>query len=328
MNDRFRLIAVPSRDRRDAFARDVRTGLTSRPKLLSCCFFYDAEGSALFETICDLREYYLTRAEREILTGHADAVAARFPHSAQLVELGSGNSSKTRLLIEAFLRRHDSLHYVPLDICRDVLHETALELLRAYPQMSITAVAAEYHEGLQHLDSASLPKLILWLGSNVGNFDRLEAAGFLGRVRQTMKPEDRLLMGVDLRKNREVLEPAYDDAQKVTAAFNLNLLERINRELDGRFDRDAFAHRAIYNDDLGRIEMHLVSRRAQTVRIVALDLEVPFAAGESIHTENSYKYSFAEIDALTAAAGLRVEERWLDRAGLFSVNLLAPADGS
>jgi dimethylhistidine N-methyltransferase len=323
--ERLRIIAVPSRDRQDAFARDVRAGLTSQPKQLSCCFFYDAEGSALFEAICDLPEYYLTRAERAILQKHADAIAARFPHGARLVELGSGNSSKTRLLIEAFLRRQETLEYVPLDICRVVLQETALELLRAYPQLAITAIAAEYHEGLQHLGGSSpVPKLILWLGSNVGNFHRSEAIEFLRKVRGTMAAADRLLLGVDLRKERQRLEAAYDDAQGVTAAFNLNLLERINRELGGRFDRAAFHHQAVYSEAIGRVEMYLVSNCSQTVRIDALDLDVPFAATEAVHTENSYKYSFAEIEALAHAAGLQIEERWLDRDGSFSVSLLGP----
>jgi len=323
--ERLQIIAVPSRDRHDAFARHVRAGFTSQPKHLSCCFFYDAEGSALFEAICDLPEYYLTRAERDILQERAAAVAARLPRGARLVELGSGNSAKTRLLIEAFLRRQQTLHYVPLDICGAILQETARELLRAYPQLTITAIAAEYHEGLRHLDASSdLPKLILWLGSNVGNFHRPEAAEFLGKVRRSMTADDRLLLGVDLRKGRPRLAAAYDDSRGVTAAFNLNLLERINRELGGRFERDAFYHRAVYNELVGRIEMYLVSNRAQTVRIDALDLDVSFAAGEPIHTENSYKYSFAEIEELAGAAGLQIEERWLDRDGLFSMSLLGP----
>jgi L-histidine N-alpha-methyltransferase len=324
--ERLHIIAVPSRDRRDAFARHVRAGLTNRPKHLSCCFFYDAEGSALFESICELPEYYLTRAERGILQEHAAAVAARFPRGARLVELGSGNSAKTRLLIEAFLKRQERLHYVPLDICGVILQETARELLRAYPRLTITAIAAEYQEGLQHLDaSGDLPKLILWLGSNVGNFHRPEAADFLAKVRRTMSADDRLLLGVDLRKDRRRLEAAYDDAQGVTAAFNLNLLERINRELGGRFERDAFRHQAIYNEPAGRIEMYLVSNRAQTVRLDALELDAPFAAEEAIHTENSYKYSFAEIEELTRAAGLQIEERWLDKDGLFILTLLGAA---
>ncbi|MBY0524526.1 MAG: L-histidine N(alpha)-methyltransferase [Gemmataceae bacterium] len=324
--DRFCLIAADSRDRHNAFARDVKAGLLARPKHLNCCYFYDAEGSALFEAICELPEYYVTRAEREILQAHAGAIADRFPQGVRLVELGSGNSAKTRLLIAAFLQRQEHLQYVPIDICRVVLQESARELLRDYPKLEVVAVAAEYREGLRHLrKEAERPKLVLWLGSNVGNFDRGEAAEFLRQVRDTLGPDDRLLMGVDLRKERRALESAYDDAQGVTADFNLNLLTRINRELGGHFDRNRFRHRAVYNESVGRIEMYLVSTCAHTVRIDALDLEVAFAADEAIHTENSYKYSLAEIDALAHAAGLVTEAQLFDGDRRFSVNLLAPA---
>jgi L-histidine N-alpha-methyltransferase len=326
MKERFRLIAASSRDRQEAFARDVRAGLTDSPKHLSCCYFYDEEGSLLFDAICELPEYYLTRAEQEILQSHADAIAGTCPPNIRLIELGSGSAIKTRLLIDALLRRQDALQYVPIDICSVVLQESASQLLRDYPRLQVLGIAAEYHEGLRHLRQESeRPKLILWLGSNVGNFHRSEAAEFLARVRQTMTPADRMLMGVDLRKERSVLEPAYDDAQGVSADFNLNLLTRINRELDGHFDQDAFKHQAIYNEEAGRVEMYLVSTRDQVVRIKALGLDVPFKAGEAIHTENSYKYSLAEIDALLKEAGLRREKQWFDEARRFSVNLLAPA---
>ena len=186
------------------------------------------------------------------------------------------------------------------------------------------AVAAEYEEGLRRLQSETgRPKLILWLGSNVGNLDREEAARFLRSVRETMTDLDRLLMGVDLRKDRITLEQAYDDSRGVTARFNLNLLARINQELGGRFDLARFRHRAVYNELLGRVEMHLESLVPQRVRIEQLDLEVRFAAGEAIHTENSYKYSPVEISALADTAGLRVERQWLDDERRFSVNLLA-----
>jgi dimethylhistidine N-methyltransferase len=321
---RFRLISHDAGTRLAAFVRDVRTGLSSRPKRLPCCYFYDAPGSQLFEDICEVPEYYLPRAEREILERHAPALAARFPGDVTLVELGSGNAAKTRLLIEALLARQEAVRYVPIDICRTVLEESALQLLRDYPPLDVLAIAAEYAEALPHLTtSAPGCKLILWLGSNVGNFDRSEAAAFLRRVSATMGPDDRLLVGIDLRKDRRVLERAYDDAQGVTAQFNLNLLARINRELGGRFDLGTFRHRAIYHEDLGRVEMYLDSLCDQCVRIERLDLEVRFAAGEAIHTENSYKYSPAEIAALAEGAGLRLERQWLDREQRFSENLLA-----
>jgi L-histidine N-alpha-methyltransferase len=305
------------------FAADVRAGLTAPRKRLSCRYFYDAEGSALFEEICALPEYYLTRAELSILQAHAGEIIASCSSDAALVELGSGSATKTRALIEAALDAHEAVRYVPIDISRSMLEESSRALLADYPTVEITAIAAEYRAGLRWLKRRREPKLVLWLGSNVGNFGRGEAARFLRGVRATMSAGDRLLMGVDLRKSRAVLEAAYDDAAGVTARFNLNLLARINRELGGHFRLGSFAHRARWNEGRGRVEIEIVSRRAQLVRIDALDLAVPFAGGERIYTESSYKYSPAEIDELARAAGLFVERRWLDGEQRFSVNLLA-----
>jgi L-histidine N-alpha-methyltransferase len=337
---RFRLIELTAGDPFAELARDVAAGLTAEPKHLSCRYFYDREGSRLFEAICELPEYYLTRAETEILQLHAREIASLFPGDVTVIELGSGNAVKTRLLLEALLPPHPTVsptggdgwvrgrvRYVPIDICRPVLEESAASLLQRFPPLEIVAVAAEYHEGLQHLRNESdRPRLILWLGSNVGNFTREEAAAFLRRIRDTMTPADRMLVGVDLRKDRGVLEPAYDDAAGVTAAFNLNLLARINHELDGNFDLSAFRHRAIYNEELGRIEMYLVSTRVQTVTIGRIGLTVRFAAGETIHTENSYKYSLAEINAVATAAGLQDQCSWQDAAARFGLHLLLQMD--
>jgi len=308
------------------FSRDVAAGLTASPKRLDCRYFYDAEGSALFDAICELPEYYLTRAETAILRTHAGDIAAGFPGDVTLVELGSGSAVKTRLLLDAFLRSRSHLRYVPIDICRPVLEASAAKLLREYPNLEITAVAAEYHQGLQQLQTETeRPKLILWLGSNIGNFDRPDAARFVSQVRAAMTAADRLLIGVDLRKDKAILEAAYDDAAGVTAAFNRNLLARINRELDGDFDLDAFGHRAVYAEAEGRVEMYLVSTRAQTVRIGRLGLEIAFAAGERVHTENSYKYSPAEIADLCAAAGLAMEHSYFDAERRFCVCVLRGA---
>jgi dimethylhistidine N-methyltransferase len=323
---RFRLIELSAGDPRVEFAKDVVAGLTAGPKHLSCRYFYDREGSRLFEAICELPEYYLTRAETEILQNHAREIASLFQGDVTVIELGSGNAVKTRLLLEA-LASGRQVRYVPIDICRPVLEESAADLLQRFPQLEIVAVAAEYHEGLRHLQSESArPRLILWLGSNIGNFTREEAAEFLHRIRDTMTPADRMLVGVDLRKDRAVLEAAYDDAAGVTAAFNLNLLARINSELIANFDLSAFRHWAVYNEELGRIEMYLVSTRDQSVKIERIGLTARFAAGEMIHTENSYKYSLAEIDAVAADAGLRSERFWQDAGGRFSLHLLARAN--
>ena len=334
---RFRLVELTAGDPVAEFVKDVTSGLTAEPKHLSCRYFYDSEGSRLFAAICELPEYYLTRAETEILERHARDIASLFQGDVTVIELGSGNAVKTRLLLEALLSPHPTLspqgrglgeggrrvRYVPIDICRPVMEESAADLLQRFPLLEIVAVAAEYHEGLRHLRSeCDRPRLILWLGSSIGNFTRAEATTFLRRIQGTMTPLDRMLVGVDLRKDRAALEAAYDDAAGVTAAFNLNLLTRINHELNGNFDLSAFQHRAIYNQDLGRIEMYLVSTRVQSVTIGRIGLTVRFAAGETIHTENSYKYTPAEIHAVAAAAGLQDQCFWQDAAGRYNLHLL------
>jgi len=308
----------------DSFAEAVRQGLSGAPKSLPCRFLYDEIGSALFEQICDLPEYYLTRAEHQILEDEASDIVAHLPAGVALAELGSGSSTKTRLLIESLLERQPTLRYLPVDISPTILQESARALLSDYPSLEVHAIAGEYEEGLRHLEGQrDRPKLIAWLGSNVGNFDRRRAARFLRGVRDAMSDRDRVLVGVDLRKSAEVLEAAYDDDAGVTARFSLNLLARINRELDGRFDLERFEHQAIYRDLEGRVDIGLVSRCDQEVEIAALESVVKFERGERIHTEDSYKYSVEEIDALAEGAGLALRHRWLDRTRAYSLNLLS-----
>lgn len=324
-DDRLTLIGTQADDRLDHFSEDVRAGLTAEPKRLSCAFLYDEEGSEIFEEICELPEYYLTRAETEILRDQAEDILDEAPDDLTLVELGSGSSTKTRILIDAYLKRHARLHYVPIDISREMLEQSAEGLLADFPGLRVTGLAAEYQAGLHALSEvAPGPKLVLWLGSNVGNFERQDAAAFLREVRKDLATTDRLLMGIDLRKDRGTLERAYDDAQGVTARFNLNLLRRINDELGGDFDLKAFRHRATYDEQAGRVEIYIDSLRDQRVRIDELDLDVRFAAGESMHTENSHKYSLREIDALADAAGFDVNGRWFDPAERYSMNRLVP----
>ena len=323
--ERFELTAAdepPS----ETFGQDLLRGLTSEAKRLSCHWFYDEVGSQLFEQICELPEYYLTRCERSILEKRAAEIAARFDAPTTLVELGSGNASKTRLLIEAFLEHHGRLVFAPIDISKTMLEKSAATLLEDYPRLEIRAFAGRYESGLDHLARGHVsPRLTLWLGSSVGNLDRHDAALFLREVRAGMGEQDRVLIGIDLRKDGPTLERAYDDSQGVTARFDLNLLERCNRELGGDFDLSAFTHRATWRPDEGRVESHLVSQRDQHVRIEELDLDVEFAAGEALHTENSYKYSHEEIDSLAASSEMTCETRWLDADGLYSLNLFAPA---
>lgn len=303
----------------------MRRGLTDEHRWLPCLYFYDEVGSRLFEQICELPEYYPTRTERAIFAEHADDLVAHVGHPVDLVELGSGSASKTRLVVEALLRRHGQLRFIPVDISRSILEESSLALVEDYADLEVFAVAGEYHDGLDYLkDESGPPRLILWLGSNVGNFLRADATHFLRRLRSAMRPGDQLLAGIDLRKDPAVLKAAYDDAAGVTAAFNRNILTRINRELGGDFDIERFRHEARWNPAEGRIEMHLVSDRDQSVLIDDLGLVLAFAEGESIHTENSYKYSLAEIDALAAAAGFSVDGQWFDADQRFSVNLWKP----
>jgi L-histidine N-alpha-methyltransferase len=306
-----------------SFAEDVRAGLMASPKKLLPKYFYDALGSALFDTICLLPEYYLTRAEDEILDRHAREIVAAVGSPLDLVELGSGSAVKTRRIISATLERQPSLNYKPIDISPSALKASSESLSREYPNIRVEGVAAEYLEGLRRISrNGAIRTMALFLGSNIGNFEPAGAVSTLRAVRAVLKEGDALLLGADLRKDRAVLESAYDDPLGVTAAFNLNVLARINRELGGLFDLKKFSHRARYDETLGRVEMHLVSREAQTVAIAALGLDVRFARDESIHTESSYKYDRATLAKLADDTGFTLTNTWTDSAGLFSSNLL------
>lgn len=306
-------------------AAAVHAGLTATPKTLPCRFFYDPEGSDLFEQICELPEYYVTRTEDEILRSRAGEIVAALPGQVDLVELGSGSSRKTRRLIEALLERQRTLRYLPIDISESMLRETAHTLSRDYPRLAVDPLPLEYGAALERLPRKRRgPMLVLFLGGNLGNFDPSAAIGFLRQITAAMQPEDGLLLGLDLHKETTVLNAAYDDRQGVTARFNLNLLRRLNRELGTDFDLDAFRHRAFYNEEEGRVEMHLVSLRDQEVTVAGEP--VTFRAGETIHTENSYKYTFAQIQALAHAAGFSLRRQWTDEQDYFSVNLLSPKE--
>ncbi len=331
IQDRFSLVRADAArfDDHTELALAVEAGLGQEPRSLPCRFFYDAEGSRLFEEICTLPEYYPTRAEREVLQGRARQLALAFAPDHRgpldLVELGSGNAEKTEVLIRAFLEAGRELRYVPIDICREVLVDSAERLLEDFDELTIQAFAAEYRDGLARLAQlGDAPRLVLCLGSNVGNFDRVAAAEFLGAVRRHLRPVDRLLLGVDLRKEREVLEAAYDDSRGVTARFNKNVLRRIDRELGGQFGEDSFDHQATWDEERGRVDMWLVSERDQTVRVTELERSYDFTRGERIHTESSYKYSIEELETLAQRAGFELQETWLDGLERYSVNLLRP----
>ena len=322
---RFELNVTKTDEVVDQFAMDVDHGLSSKQKSIPPKYFYDAIGSQLFEQICDLPEYYLTRTEAEILRKNAQAIVGNLKEESVLVELGSGSSTKTRILIEVLLEKQQYLHYIPIDLARDILVESSGKLLEEYEKLEITAYVANYHVALAILREKEIAnKLILFLGSSIGNLDPKDAKNFLKLIRNDMDETDRFLIGVDLKKAREILEPAYDDPQGVTAAFSLNLLERINREMDANFDLTKFQFRSFYNEDLGRIEAYLVSLKSQTTRIEKIGKEFFIEKGETIHVENSYKYSIEEIEALSQYAGFKLESTWLDDQNLFSVNLLTP----
>jgi L-histidine Nalpha-methyltransferase len=328
---RLRVRALAGEEAREDFAGDVRRGLTAEKKFLPPKYFYDDLGSQLFEAICRLPEYYLTRAESEIFARRAEEIAglAARGSAVTLFELGSGSATKTRRVVEALLRRQARLTYVPVDISKPALEASAHALLRDYPALTVEAYAGDYDAALprlsENLDAGSRA-LVLFLGSNIGNFDRAEAGDFLRRVRRVLRGGDAVLVGADLKKDPAVLEAAYDDALGVTAAFNLNLLARINRELEADFQLRAFRHVALYDEERGRVEMHLESTRAQAVRIRALGLDVNFREGERIHTENSYKYDLAGLSALAAETGFRIARTWLDGGERFSSNLFVGAE--
>jgi dimethylhistidine N-methyltransferase len=307
-------------------AEAARAGLTASPKFLRPQYFYDALGSALFDAICQLAEYYPTRCETEVLTTYAREIVAEAGTPLRLVELGSGSARKTRLLLDTIVASQGELEYVMLDVDRSMLEKTARELLFEYPQLRITAVCADFSQPSGALEGVlgdrSARNLVLFLGSTIGNLTFTEATTMLRDLRSALAADDAFLLGADLRKEKATLEAAYDDPLGVTAAFNLNLLQRLNREAGANFPLHNFSHLAFFNDEESRIEMHLVSREAQRVRLG--EVEIAFAEGETIHTENSYKYDDASLARITEPAGFRIARKWTDSRGWFADVLMRP----
>jgi dimethylhistidine N-methyltransferase len=306
----------------DSFAEDVDKGLSASPKYLPCVYFYDYHGSLLFEEICRLPEYYLTRAEAEILRTFAHEIISYMHPESSLVELGSGSCTKTQYIIDEMLKERDGIIYSPIDVSREMLKQSARSLLERYDNLKIISVAAEYEEGLSHIDThTDEPKFILWLGSSIGNFEFSKAMNFLKGILRSLRPEDLILIGFDLEKDKGILEGAYNDSQGVTARFNMNLLARINRDLRAEFDLDRFNHHAIYNEAEHRIEMYLVSTCKQEVPIADLNRSYSFDKDEKIHTENSHKYSPEAIAALATEVGLSTVGQWSDSMEYFNLTL-------
>jgi dimethylhistidine N-methyltransferase len=305
-----RLPACPT----DRFRADVLAGLARPQKRLPAKYFYDAAGSRLFDRITELDEYYPTRTELGIVRRHAAAMAARCGRRCLLVELGAGSLVKVRLLLD---RLDAPAGYVPVDVSGDHLRGAAAALADDYPALAVRPVVADFTRPFALPDVPAARRVVYFPGSTIGNFDPAEADALLARVARLVGPGGGLLLGVDRRKDVAVVERAYNDAAGVTAAFNRNLLVRINRELGADFDPAAFEHRAFYNRERARIEMHLVSAAAGRVRVGAAAFD--FRAGETIHTENSYKYDLADLATRAEKCGLRVDETWTDEQNYFAV---------
>jgi dimethylhistidine N-methyltransferase len=324
MNDLSLETALLDREPTTAvFRRDVLSGLRMRSKHLPCKYLYDEKGSRLFDQICDLKEYYPTRTELAIMERHAGQMATQIGPGVRLVEYGSGSSIKTRALLDHL---EDPVAYVPVDISRKHLQRTAEKLSEAYPEIEILPVCADFTAQfeLPESDRKSSHTAVYFPGSTIGNFWPAEARAMLMRIARQCGSGGGLLIGVDLQKDHSTLEAAYNDNQGVTARFNLNLLSRINRELDADFAVDQFEHRASYNDQFGRIEMHLVSQRRQTVTVSGESFEL--AKDETICTEHSHKYSIHGFAHLAADAGLTLRRFWTDSKKYFAVLHLVVTD--
>jgi len=310
-------LSVPGEEE---FLQDVLDGLSESQKTLPSKYLYDERGSELFEAICEVDEYYQTRTELAIMQHNIGEICTLAGRNCLLVEYGSGSSLKTRELLTHLPRLAG---YVPIEISETMLQQTSERLQREYPQLPIHPICADY------LESITLPsgldtfknRLVYFPGSTIGNFHPDDALAFIRRMAKLAGDQGAILMGVDVKKDVDILEPAYNDAAGVTAEFNLNLLDRMNRELDADFERGAFRHEAVYNADKGRIEMHIVSRENQTVTLAG-EYQVDFDANESIRTECSYKYHIDEFHELARRAGTTPTRTWTDRGALFSVHYL------
>ena len=317
---------ITADDLTKALQADVREGLAAAPKILPPKWFYDARGSELFERITALDEYYPTRAERAILRDHAGDVAAASA-AGTLLELGSGSSEKTRLLLDAMAARGSLRRYVPVDVSESALVEAAERIAADYPRIDVHGIVADFDRSLEALpeDPSGTRRLVALLGGTIGNFAPGERVSLLVRLRAGLSAGDTVLLGTDLVKSHDRLVAAYDDAEGVTAEFNRNVLHVVNRELGADFAVDQFGHVAAWDEEHERVEMRLRSRRAQTVRVPALDMTVGFAEGEEMRTEISTKFRQATVEAELAEAGFTLRQWWTDPAGDFALSLAAPA---
>jgi dimethylhistidine N-methyltransferase len=312
-------------DVREALTSEVRRGLLERPRSLSPWMFYDAEGSRLFERITTLAEYYPTRTERKILADHADAIVAA-AHSdsslpLRLVELGAGTASKTCVLLEAALRHSDDVTYLPVDVCSDALELACENVACTLPQVRVQPIVRNYVTHPLELERFDGTTLALYIGTSIGNFSPEDARLILQNLNVQLQIGDALLLGTDMVKDERTLLAAYDDSDGVTAAFNLNILHRLNRELGANFDVECFRHRVLWNSFKSRIEMHLECTEEQDVSIDDADLDLHFKPRETIHTENSYKFTNQSIQSLLKDVGLEIGGAWKDSRSWYTLTL-------
>jgi len=312
---------MTQQDENETSGADVVYGLSKSPKTLPPKYFYDDRGSQLFEQICDLPEYYLTRTEADILQQNATDIVAH-TGACELVELGSGSSTKTRLILSAYQQAGHPLCYRPIDVSAGILASSAQQLLHEYPTLKIHALVSTYELGLQQLHLSYLPqRMISFLGSSLGNLSSAECDRFFEHIAASLRPGDFFLLGVDLHKAATQLEPAYNDSQGITAAFNLNILQHLNQRFRGNFDLTQFEHWAFYNQEQHQIEMHLRSLKPQTVTLADLNLTIDLAAGETIRSEISRKFDLSDLQAQLQQQGLKLLKVWTDTHQWFAVML-------
>jgi L-histidine N-alpha-methyltransferase len=320
-HSRFRWISLVETEKLIDTGEEVIQGLESTPKILPCRYFYDDRGSQLFEQICDTPEYYPTRAEQSILETYAAEIVT-LTGASELIELGSGSSRKTRLLLEAYSQLDQPLHYYPIDVSAGILKSTALELLAQYPTLRLYGLAGTYEQALADLPSPALEnRMLIFLGSTLGNLDKHTRDRFLTQIQQALKPGEFFLLGIDLQKSIEVIEAAYNDTQGITAAFNLNILQHLNERFLGNFDLAQFQHLAFYNSVEHRIEMHLKSLTTQTIDLKALNYQVRLEAGETIRTELSHKFHLPTLAIELEHHALKPLQIWTDPQGLVGLLL-------
>ena len=326
VSERLCYYEPPKNKLQKTFVQELSSSLNQKQKSINPKFFYDKKGSELFEEICKLPEYYLTRTEIGILTQLYDKLPSHLNGDFRLVELGSGSSKKTRILLSILERLHKHIEYFPIDISK-ILKESSTILLDDYENLHITGIIDNYESGLEFIKNYDNKKnLIAFLGSSFGNFDYEHGLKFLQKINSSMKKDDLFLIGLDLAKDKTVLDRAYNDSQGVTAKFNLNVLSRINSELDSNFNINRFVHHAIYNESQNRVEIYLCSLENQIVNIPKARIMLQIKQDELIHTENSYKYTIPEIKEILAITGFRIKDIWYDEKQYFCLVLLSKND--